>query len=106
MPFHDTIARIGSRLGQAGGRFFGNLGNTVRRVAEWGKPVGKLIGNAGRFIMDAHQPLSMLAHGLGEATGNQTMKNIGTAAMIGSGLASAAGIGTDYLGLNNPGRTS
>jgi uncharacterized protein YjbJ (UPF0337 family) len=38
----------------------------------------------------------MILHGVGEATGNSTMKNIGAAALMGSGFMTALGYGKDY----------
>lgn len=65
-------------------RFFGQTGKVLRQV--------------GSFAVKQHQPISMLLHGLGEATGNSAMKNIGNLAMIGSAAATAGGHGIDYLG--------
>jgi hypothetical protein len=72
-------------------KILGVVGGVIRRVGSFG------IG-AARFVGANHQPISMLLHGLGEASGNPTLKNIGSAALIGSGLLGAAGIGKDYVG--------
>lgn len=73
------------------GRVFGSIGHVAKRVGQIGLATGK-------FIAANHQPLAMLAHGLGEATGHPVMKNIGTAAMIGSGMLAASGVGHNYVG--------
>ena len=90
------ISNVARKAGAGLRRGIGNLAHGVRRVADFTKPIAMGVG---RFVADNHQPLSMLAHGIGEATGNPVMKGIGNAALIGSGLASAAGIGKDYIGM-------
>jgi hypothetical protein len=97
MGLFDTIKNLGRRAASGISRTVGQIAHGVRRVADVTKPV---VMGAARFVRDHHQPLAMLAHGVGEATGHPALKNLGNAAMIGSGLASAAGIGRDYIGLN------
>jgi hypothetical protein len=96
MGLWDSIRNLGNRVSTGLARTVGQIAHGVRRVADTTKPI--LMG-AARFVRDNHQPLAMLAHGLGEATGSPVMKNIGNAALIASGAASAAGIGRDYMGV-------
>jgi hypothetical protein len=69
---------------------FGALREPVKKLGQVGMATG-------RFIANNHQSLSMLAHAVGDASGNPTLKGIGNAAMIGSAIASACGYGKDYV---------
>jgi hypothetical protein len=79
-------------LMNAGRKIIGRIGPAVKHI-------GRFAAKAGKFIADNHQPLAMIANGIGEATGHPVAKNIGAAAMIGSGLLSAGGVGKDYIGV-------
>lgn len=106
MPFFDSLQNFGRRLSDGIGRVVGQVAHGVRRVGEFVKPAGAVLGKAARFVAQNHQPLALLAKGIGDASGNTTLQNIGNAAVIGSSLATARGIGKDYgvyRGMNNGG---
>jgi hypothetical protein len=92
MPFLNTLRSFGESVQ----RRVGQLAHGVRRVGEFLKPAGAAFGKAARFVADHHQPLALLAKGVGDASGNTTLQNIGNAAVIGSSLATARGFGKDY----------
>jgi hypothetical protein len=80
----------------AGKRMFGTVGQTLRKFAD---TTGQVVRKVGRFIVDNHQPISMLTRAVGDATGNQTLQNFGSAAMAGSAYLTTKGVGKDYTGL-------
>ncbi|DAC81543.1 TPA_asm: hypothetical protein [Coelastrella green algae MELD virus] len=76
MPFFQGIHKA-----------FGRVGHVLKRI-----------GQAGiNFVRTEHQPLAMLAHGIGEASGHPALKRMGDFAMMGSSLATLKGHGKNYF---------
>jgi hypothetical protein len=84
------------KAASAGKRIFGSFGDTLRKVAD---TTGRVVRGVGNFVIDNHQPISMLTRAVGDATNNETLKNVGTAAMAGSSYLTMKGVGKDYTGL-------
>jgi hypothetical protein len=84
------------KAASAGKRLFGHAGGVVRKLADTTSQVVRKVGN---FAISNHQGLGLLAKGIGDASGNETLKKVGDAAMIGSAYLTTQGIGHDYTGL-------
>jgi hypothetical protein len=59
--------------------------------------VGKVVRKIGQIAVDNHQPLALALHGIAHSTGNETFKNIGNAALVGSGVMTGLGVGRDDM---------
>jgi hypothetical protein len=86
MGLWDSIRNLGNRVSTGLARTVGQIAHGVRRVADTTKPI--LMG-AARFVRDNHAPLAMVAKGVGDMSGNDTMRAIGNAAMSASGMYGA-----------------
>jgi hypothetical protein len=83
----------------AGKRMFGTVGQTLRKFAD---TTGRVVRKVGNFVVDNHQGIGLLTKGIGEASGNETLKKVGDAAMLGSAYLTTKGIGKDYwIGKND-----
>jgi hypothetical protein len=84
------------KAASAGKRVFGSMGETLRRVAD---TTSKVVRGVGNFVVENHQPISMLTRAVGDVTGNEALKSVGNAAMAGSAYLTTKGVGRDYTGL-------
>jgi hypothetical protein len=89
----DTIRGFARKVGAGVSRGIGALAHGIRRVGDVTKPIAM---GAARFVGTYHQPLSLALKAAGDLSGNQTMQNVGNAAMLGSAALTARGIGRDY----------
>jgi hypothetical protein len=96
MGLFDTLKSFGSKVGSGLNRAVGTIRHGVRRLGEISKPVGAALATGARFAVQNHQPIAMLMKAAGDASGNQTMQNVGNAAFAGSALLTARGVGQNY----------
>lgn len=75
--------------------FFSNFWNRMKRAVG---TFGGVVKKVGSFVAQHHQPISMMLHGLGEATGNQRIKDLSALGLMASGFATASGYGKNYVG--------
>jgi hypothetical protein len=97
--YNIYIPMFGNMLQKAasvGKRMFGTVGQTLRKFAD---TTGQVVRKVGNFVVDNHQPISMLPRAVGDATSNETLKNVGSAAMATSAYLTTKGVGKDYTGL-------
>jgi hypothetical protein len=90
------FGNLAKKASSVGKRFVGSIGETVRKMSD---TVGKVVRGVGNFVVENHQPISMLTRAVGDASGNDTMKSVGNAAMAGSAYLTTKGVGKDYTGL-------
>lgn len=79
---------------QGAGKVIGAVREPIRKLGQVGL-------GAAKWGIQNHQSLALLAHGAGEASGNPTLKNIGNAALMGSGALTGLGVGKDYMNYRN-----
>jgi hypothetical protein len=84
-------------LGNMWNRAKQGVSKVIGAVREPLRKLGQIGVGVARFGIQNHQGLAMLAHGVGEASGNPTLKNIGNAALLGSGVLSGLKVGRDYM---------
>ena len=58
--------------------------------------IGNAIKTIGSVVKQHHQPLSLMAKAVGDASGVPLLQNIGNTALAASGLATMKGVGKDY----------
>jgi hypothetical protein len=76
--------------------FWNNLWQTAKKAVG---SFGGVVRGVGTFIKENHHPIALMAHGIGQASGNKTLENIGNAALFTSGALTGLGVGRDYSGL-------
>ena len=82
MGLFDTISHVARKVGTGVQRGIGALAHGIRRIADITKPV---VMGVGRFVQHHHAPLAMIAKGVGDMSGNETLRNVGNLAMSASG---------------------
>lgn len=73
--------------------FFNRLKGVATRVLG---VTGNVIRKVGSFVKEHHQPLSALVNAATSQSENPYVKALGSAAVLGSALATRAGIGKSY----------
>jgi len=81
------------------GNFLNKAKSVAMRVLGQTGPVLKKVGN---FVLTHHQPIAALTNAITSQSDNPYVKNIGSAAVLGSALATRAGIGRSYFNSSPP----
>jgi hypothetical protein len=74
----------------------GVLGSVWSAIKRGIGHVGNVAKTIGNFVSTHHQPLSLVAKAVGDASGVPLLQNIGNTAAAMSGLATMRNIGKDY----------
>lgn len=96
------FGNILSKIGNFARKAIGSTSGIVKTLGDFTGRAGKIIGATDNFVKQYHQPIALMSHAIGEASGNPTLKGIGNMALMGSAAASALNIGKDYIGSGGP----
>jgi hypothetical protein len=77
----------------------GNFLNRVKGIAQKALgATGTVLRKVGSFVKEHHQPISALVNAATSSSENPYVKALGSAAVLGSALATRAGVGKNYTG--------